>query len=79
MGEIAQRVVKYRDDDRILAIDRVWDAYATDMVTQYSFGFTYGHLESEDFKKSFKEAFMAVSEFGHIALQWPWITPVCLP
>ena len=55
---------------------KVWDAYATDMITQYSFGFNYGHMESEGFQKSFHDAFMAVSEFGHIALQMPWITPV---
>lgn len=76
--ELIQKIAGYKDEDRVLAIDRVWDAYATDMITQYSFGFTYKHMQSEDFLKTFKNAFLAVSEFGHIALQWPWITPVCL-
>ena len=67
---------KYKDEDKPVPMHKVWDAYATDMITQYSFGFNYGHMESDGFNKSFHDAFMAVSEFGHIALQMPWITPV---
>lgn len=57
-------------------ISKAWNAYAGDVITQYSFGFNYNHLGSDDFEKSFHDAFMAVSEFGHLTLQFPWMTPV---
>ena len=64
------------DDGRVLAINKVWNAFAGDVITEYSFGFNYDHLGSDDFDQTFHSAFMAVSEFGHIALQFPWVTPV---
>ena len=76
VSELCGRIAKYKDEDKPVPMHKVWDAYATDMITQYSFGFNYGHMESDGFNKSFHDAFMAVSEFGHIALQMPWITPV---
>jgi len=70
------RIIEYKTDGRILPINKIWNAFAGDVITQYSFGFSYKHLQSVGFKETFHDAFMAVSEFGHIALQFPWITPV---
>jgi len=71
-----RKFAKYHDEDRPLVISRAWSAYAGDIVTQYSFGFNYHNVDIDDFKEPFNDAFLAVSEFGHIALQFPWITPV---
>ncbi|KAF1814179.1 cytochrome P450, variant [Eremomyces bilateralis CBS 781.70] len=70
------RIAKYKGTGEVLAVNKLWNAYAGDVITEYSFGFNYDHLASEDFKETFHDAFMAVSEFGHIALQFPWVTPL---
>jgi hypothetical protein len=72
---ICHKIAPYHEDDRPLAINRVFAAYSGDVATQYSFGFSYNNLQSDDFQETFQEAF-AVSEFGYLALQFPWITPV---
>jgi cytochrome P450 len=74
--DLMRKFAKYHDEDNPLAINRAWSAYAGDVVTQYSFGFNYHSVDIEDFREPFNDAFIAVSEFGHIALQYPWITPV---
>jgi hypothetical protein len=54
----------------------MWSAFACDVVTTYAFGYNNDQVGSEDFKDNLHEAFLALSEFGHLALQFPWITPV---
>lgn len=73
---ISDQLAQYKETGKVLAINKVWNAYAGDVITQYAFGINYKHLESEEFKETFHDAFMAVSEFGHTSLQFPWITPV---
>ena len=55
------------------AINRALTAFSGDVITTYIFGAAYDHLNSPDFKVTFHEAFMAASEAGHIATQFPWI------
>ncbi|KAJ9638412.1 hypothetical protein H2199_007100 [Coniosporium tulheliwenetii] len=64
------------DRSEVLDLVNVWSAFAGDVITEYAFGFCYNHLESPGCKENFHAAFMAVSEFGHVALQFPWIHPV---
>lgn len=73
---MCRKFAQYRDDGGILTINDAFSAFAGDIICQYSFGFCYNHLETPNFEENFHDAFMAVSEFGHIALQFPWITPV---
>jgi len=46
------------------------------VITEYSFGLSYNHLKSPGCKENFHDAFMAVSEFGHVALQFPVVHPI---
>lgn len=74
--EICGKIAEYQNQDRVLAVNRMWSAYACDAVTEYSFGFSYNQLQADDFNNTFHDAFIAVSEFGHLTLQFPWMTPV---
>ena len=73
---LCKKFAQYKDESRILTLNNAFSAFAGDIICEYSFGFCYHHLESPNFEESFHDAFMAVSEFGHVALQFPWITPV---
>jgi len=59
-----------------LVLSNAFSAYAGDVITEYCFGFCYNHLESLEFKDNFHPAFMAVSAFGHLALQYPLMHPI---
>jgi len=59
-----------------LVLSNAFNAYAGDVITEYCFGFCYDHLESPGFKENFHRAFMAVTAFGHLALQFPMMHPV---
>lgn len=76
---VCSQLSRHKDSGEVLAINDVWSAFAGDVITEYSFGLCYNHLESSGCKENFHDAFMAVSEFGHVALQFPWVHPVSLP
>lgn len=65
-----------KEKEKVLILSDAFDAYAGDVITEYCFGFCYNHLESPEFKDNFHKAFMAVSAFGHLALQFPLMHPV---
>lgn len=67
---------RFHETGAVCKISEAFSAFAGDVVTQYSFGFDYDHLSLEDFSDSFHDAFMAVSAFGHVALQFPWMHSV---
>ncbi|KAF2162127.1 hypothetical protein M409DRAFT_69340 [Zasmidium cellare ATCC 36951] len=64
---------RFHETGAVCKISEAYSAFAGDVVTQYSFGFDYDHLSLEGFTDSFHDAFMAVSAFGHVALQFPWM------
>ncbi|KAK4631699.1 Cytochrome P450 monooxygenase sdnE [Fulvia fulva] len=64
---------RFKKTGSVCKISEAFSAFAGDVVTQYSFGFDYDHLGLEGFTDSFHDAFMAVSGFGHVALQFPWM------
>lgn len=66
------------DTGGVLTLSNAFNAYAGDVITEYCFGFCYNHLGSAGFKDNFHPAFMAVSAFGHLALQFPLMHPVSL-
>lgn len=60
---------------------RVTDAFAAfagDVISQYSFGFSYGQVErhEEDWKDNFHDAYISLGAFGHVAVQYPWVNPL---
>ncbi|KAF2207819.1 hypothetical protein CERZMDRAFT_114988 [Cercospora zeae-maydis SCOH1-5] len=64
---------KFRETGSVCNATEAFSAYAGDVVTNYCFGFDYDHLSLDGFTDSFHDAFMAVSAFGHVALQFPWM------
>jgi Cytochrome P450 len=68
---LCQKIARYEKSDRVLTISNAWSCYAGDVITEYAFGLCYNHLDSDDFEGSFHDIFMAVSEFGHVTLQFP--------
>jgi hypothetical protein len=73
---LCKTIAQYKDNGRVLAVNKAFSAFAGDVICEYAFGFCYSHLESPDFEESFHDAFMAMSEFSHVAIQFPWVTPV---
>jgi hypothetical protein len=78
MDFLSKRLALSNKEDRVVAIQWMWSAFACDVVTEYAFGFHYDQCGSEGFADNFHEPFLAVSEFGHIALQFPWMATVLL-
>ena len=73
-------IAKFDSSDKALTISEGFNAFSGDVITQYSFGFSYDHLRSTDFKENFNAGFVAVSAFGHVTLQFPWmatVNPLC--
>lgn len=73
---LCKAFAKYKDNGQALDINKAWSGFAGDVICEYAFGFGYDHLESPNFETSFHAAFMAMGEFGHLAVQFPWIYPV---
>jgi cytochrome P450 len=76
LSSIYEKFIGYKERDQVLNIGEVWTAFSGDIITEYSFGFSYEQVESDDFKDTFQDAYMAAAELGCIALQFPWITPI---
>jgi hypothetical protein len=76
VDNLCNKLATYKDSGEPVNMVNAFSALAGDVITDYSFGFGYDSLESTDFKENFHAAFMAVSEFGHVALQFPWVHPV---
>jgi hypothetical protein len=73
---MSKGITASKENRDILVLSNAFSAYAGDVITEYCFGFCYNHLESPGFKDNFHPAFMAVSAFGHLALQYPLMHPV---
>lgn len=68
---LCKKFAQYHENNQVLPIGKALSAFAGDIITQYSFGWNYGHLSSHDFSESFHEAFLAVSAFSATSLQFP--------
>jgi hypothetical protein len=64
---LCQKLSQYKESGRVLSLDNAWSALMADIITPYAFGQSYHHLEIPDFSASFHEAYMAMTEFSHIA------------
>lgn len=73
---MCEKFAPYKGDGQILNLVNAFSAFAGDIICQHSFVFCYNHLESPNFEDNFHAAFMAGGKFGHVALQFPWVTQV---
>lgn len=76
---LCRNMAKYKATDRVFNILDAYGAFAGDVITEYAFGMSYNHLELPDFHGSFHDAYIAMAEFGHIAVMFPWMLPVSPP
>jgi hypothetical protein len=58
---LCQNIAKFGQGGKVVDMRKAWSAFAGDVICQYSFGYSYDHLESQDFGEGFHDAFMAVS------------------
>jgi len=68
LWNIYKYISDFKETSRELVLSNAFNAYTSDVITEYCFKFRYKHLESLRFKENFYRAFMAVSAFGHLAL-----------
>jgi cytochrome P450 len=73
MSDLCEKLKEYKKNDKIVPVQWMWSAFACDVITEYAFGLNYNQLDSKDFGDTLHDAYTAASEFGHVALQFPWI------
>ena len=67
------RVHEFQKGEKILPINRAFMALTGEVVMEYCFSISYGHLQLPEFEKTLHESFMAASMSGHLSLQCPWV------
>lgn len=63
---LCKNIAKCKSNGKEFRLNIAFSAFVGDVITQYALGMCYDHLDSPGFTESFHEAFMAVSEFGHV-------------
>ncbi|KMP06457.1 cytochrome P450 [Coccidioides immitis RMSCC 2394] len=72
---LCKRVAEYATKSKPLAITVAHSAYTGDVIVEYSFGFSYRHLENPNFE-SFHDALMVMGLSAHLASQFSWFLPL---
>jgi hypothetical protein len=73
---LCKHIAKYKESGDVFDVLDAYAAFAGDVITVYAFGTGYDHLDLLDFHGSFHDVYMAMSEFSHVALMFPWIHTV---
>ncbi len=76
LGILMNRVREFQKEGRVLPINRAFMALTGEVVMEYCFSISYGHLELPEFEKTLHEPFMAASISGHLSLQCPWVPKI---
>lgn len=66
------------EQSKIVRLDRAWMALTTDIVTEYAFGESFGHLTTPAFEEAAEmdEALRALYVLAHFALHFPRVFPL---
>jgi hypothetical protein len=70
-------LLNYEKKDKIVHLERMWSALACDVITEYTFGFNYNQLGSEDFAETFHRVFLEAGLICNFIPHFPWIGKVC--
>ena len=73
---LCNHIAKYKESGSVFNILDAYAAFAGDVITEYAFGIGNDHLDLLDFRGSFYDAYMAMGEFWHVAVMFPWIHTV---
>lgn len=68
------RLEEYEKSGQPVDLDAAFTALTTDIITEYAFGISYGHLEAERFHPEWIWLLKSASENAALHKQIPWIT-----
>jgi cytochrome P450 len=68
---LSSRLGEYRGRGQVVNLDVALTAMTTDIITQYSFGFSYGFLEADDFNPEWRALMMSATELSLTSKQMP--------
>ncbi|KAF1837008.1 putative P450 monooxygenase [Decorospora gaudefroyi] len=80
---LSRRLDEYRRGGRVVNLGDAMTAMTTDIITQYSFGFSYNFLEAEGFNPDWSAVMKSCTEQSLLNKQMPWLMaqvgkiPVC--
>ncbi|KAI6821857.1 hypothetical protein KC340_g12656 [Hortaea werneckii] len=68
-------MTKVKDIGTVFKVTDAFAAFAGDVISQYSFGFSYGQVSEYEtgWAKNFHDAYLSLGAFGHVAVQYPWV------
>lgn len=69
---------QHRKQGSVFRVTNTFAAFAGDVISQYSFGFSYHQTERYEngWEENFHDAYISLGAFGHVAVQFPWVNPV---
>jgi len=75
---LCKGVLAAKESGEVLNLIDVFTAFTGDVILEYCFGFCDNHLGSPGFKTNFHEAFVNLTSFGALSLQFPILNPVSI-
>ncbi|KAF2758957.1 putative cytochrome P450 [Pseudovirgaria hyperparasitica] len=73
---LIRKVQTAKTNGQPIVISRGFQAFAEDVIMNYTFAHDYDSLNKQDWKPILHDSFQAVSISGNMALQFPWIPKI---
>jgi cytochrome P450 len=71
---LVSRLEEYERTEQPVDLEAAFTALTTDIISEYAFGISYGHLEADSFNPDWLKLLMGASENSHLEKQMPWLT-----
>lgn len=75
---LCQGFKRSQSKDSPISVAGAFAAFTADVISHYSFGFSYNQLESEDFEGNMQAIYVAMNQMGHVIVQMPWINTLIM-
>ncbi|KAI6881099.1 hypothetical protein KC363_g7388 [Hortaea werneckii] len=74
-NKMLEGMTKLKDIGTVFKVTDAFAAFAGDVISQYSFGFSYGLVNNYEtgWSQNFHDAYLSLGAFGHVAVQYPWV------
>lgn len=71
-------MMKLKETGSVFRITDAFGAFAGDVISQYSFGFSYGQVDHYEnvWEDNYHDAYISLGAFGHVTVQYPWMNKV---
>lgn len=76
VDKLVHKLMQFHDKAAEIDWHKAMTAYVGDVISEYSFGRSYDHLESPGFSENYFEPMHAACESGMLTLQFPWLWPL---